>query len=335
MKKKLSFLLVLNLFFYVFSPVPVAEAYISLTAPSAVLLEPASEKILYSRAPHRRQQPASTTKLVTALVILDSLPLDHWVTISSRVQSVEASKLYLRSGDRLRVRDLLKAILMKSANDAAMAAAIEISGTERAFGALMTQKARSFGAKNTRFVNASGLPAKGQYTTAYDLALMMRQAMKNETIVSILRQKGASIKTYYGYRYHFKSHNKMLLRGERVIGKTGYTRLAKYCFVGLIEEGSRDTIVSVLGSRKLWLDLRALVVQLTGRSRNFLSYGDRGKDVKDLQAALKKAGYFNGPITGYFGKQTRAAVLKLQKAARLTRDGVAGPRTKELLKPYL
>ncbi|MBI4394685.1 MAG: peptidoglycan-binding protein [Candidatus Omnitrophica bacterium] len=331
----MSLFLSLVLSFYVLSPVPRAEAYLSLTAPSAVLLEPASEKILYSRAPHRRQQPASTTKLVTALVLLDSLPLDHWVTISPRVQSVEASKLYLKTGDRIRVRDLLKAILMKSANDAAAAAAIEISGSEHAFGELMTRKARSLGAKNTRFVNASGLPAEGQYTTAYDLALIMREAMKNDTIVSILRQKGASIRTYYGNRYHFKSHNKMLLRGERVIGKTGYTRLAKYCFVGLIEEGPQNTIVSVLGSRRLWLDLRALVSQLTGGMRKFLSYGDRGKDVRRLQTALKKAGYFKGPVTGYFGTKTRLAVRKLQKSKGLSADGVAGPQTRKALASYL
>src|SRR3989338_7044727 len=335
MKKKATVFFLLVWVLYTFSPVPLAEAFASLTAPSAVLLEPTSERILYSRAPHRRQAPASTTKLVTALVVLDSLSLDHWVTISPRVEPVQASKLYLQAGDRIRVRDLLKAILMKSANDAAAAVAIEISGTEREFAQLLTQKARSIGAQNTRFVNASGLPQAGQYTTAYDLALIMQEAMKNDLIVSILRQRAASIRTYYGNRYHFKSHNKMLLRGERVIGKTGYTRLAKYCFVGLIEEGSQDTIVSILGSRKLWLDLRALVSQLTGGKRKFLSFGDRGKDVNELQLALKQAGYFKETATGYFGKKTKSAVILFQKSNGISPDGVAGSKTQKALAPYL
>ena len=127
----------------------------------------------------------------------------------------------------------------------------------------------------------------------------------------------------------------MLLRGERVIGKTGYTRLAKYCFVGLIEEGSQDTIVSVLGSRKLWLDLRALVSQLTGGKRKFLSFGDRGKDVNELQLALKQAGYFKETATGYFGKKTKSAVIRFQKSNGISPDGVAGSKTQKALAPYL
>lgn len=316
-------------------PVPLADAYVSLTAPSALLLESGSQKIIFSRAPHRRQPPASTAKIVTALVVLDALPLDHWVTISPRAEQVEASKLYLQGGDRLRVRDLLKAILIKSANDAASALAIAVSGSERAFADLMTQKAQSLGARDTRFVNASGLPDEGQYSTVYDLAILMQAALKNELIISILRQRNASIRTSSGRRYYLKSHNKMLLRGERVIGKTGYTRRAKYCFVGLIEEGAQDVIVSVLGSKKLWRDLTTLLNQLDGGSHNLLSFGSRGEDVKQSQAALKKLGFFNGPATGYFGKITKRAVRKFQRSRGLPQDGVIGPKTKAALAPYL
>lgn len=339
MKRLMSFVLLMLLASHFSTPVPLAEAAVSLTAPSAILLEPTSQKILFSRAPHRKQPPASTTKIVTALVVLDFLPSDDWVTISSRVEDVEASKLYLKGGERLRARDLLKALLMNSANDAASALAIEVSGSERAFAALMTEKAKSLGARNTRFINASGLPTRGQYTTAYDLALLMREATRNEVIVSILKLKRVAIHTSSGKRYVLKSHNKMLWRPERVIGKTGWTRQARYCFVGLVQEGPSDTIVALLGSRKLWVDLSALVQKITGqvmtKKGKTLSFGQRGKDVAALQLGLKRAGFFKGRATGYFGSKTKYAVTRFQRSRQLVRDGIVGPQTKRALDPYL
>ena len=334
-QKSFSVALIAILSFYLAFPVPPAQALISLTAPSAVLLEPVSERVLYSREPHSKRPPASTTKIVTALVLLDSLPLERWVVITPLATQVEASKLYFKSGDKVQVRDLLEAILMKSANDAAKAIAIEIGGTERHFAELMTQKAGSLGAQNTRFINSTGLPAEGQYTTAYDLALIMGEARKNKLIVSILKQRTAVIRTYYGNQYHFKSHNKMLMRGERVIGKTGWTRHAKYCFVGLIESDSREAIVSVLGSRKLWIDLRNLRNQVTGKDDNILSYGDRGEDVQKLQAALKRSGFFKIHPTGYDGKITKLAVTRFQKSRGFPADGIAGAHTRKALESNL
>jgi len=334
MKKGLSFLVITVLTIQFLMPVPFSEAAVSLTAPSALLIEPWSQKIIYSRDPHRKKPPASTTKLVTALVVLDLIPLDQWVTVSSRVESVEASKLFLHGGERLRARDLLKALLMKSANDAAMALAIEVSGTESAFAELMTQKARSLGAQNTRFANASGLPAKGQYSTAYDLALMMREAVKNDYLVSLLKLKSTTIGTAAGRRFYLKSHNKMLWRRRGVIGKTGWTRNAKYCFVGLIEGTEGGAIVSVLGSRKLWIDLSHLVDRARGTEK-YLSFGSRGGEVKKIQLGLKKAGYFDETATGYFGKKTKQAVLEFQNARGLSADGIVGTQTKKALAPYL
>jgi len=340
MKKNVCFLLTLILAIQFFLPVPFAEAYVSLTAPSAILLDPVSQKIIYARAPHRRQPLASTTKIVTALVVLDSLPLDRWVTVSSRVEGVERSKLYLKGGDRFRVIDLLKALLINSANDAAAALAIGVSGSEREFAALMTQKARNLGTRNTHFVNASGLPAEGQYSTVYDLALIMREAMKNDVIVSILKQKRTTIQTANGKVFHLKSHNKMLWRREGVIGKTGWTRRAKFCFVGLVRDSGHETIVSVLGSKKLWIDLNRLANRVTGGisksgSQKVISFGSRGTEVKRLQFGLKHAGFFTGSTTGYFGKKTRQALLQFQKARGLPPDGTLGIETKKALQPYL
>jgi len=338
MKKITAFSLLTFSLFHFLICVPTAQAVQSLTAPSAILLEPGTDRILYSRAPHRKQSPASTAKVMTALVALDSLSLDQWVTISSRVEGIEPSKLFLEGGDRLQVRDLIKAVLMKSANDAAVALAIEAAGSEWSFARMMTEKARHLGAVNTQFVNASGLPAKGQYSTVYDLAIIMREAMKNEFIVSTMRRKDATIRTSAGKSYYIKSHNKMLWRQQQVIGKTGWTRRSKHCFVGLIEEGSREAIVSILGSRKLWIDLASLVEQVTGvvkRTDQILSYGSRGKEVEQTQIALRQLGYFKGEATGYYGPVTKRAVARFQHAQRIFADGVVGQKTKEALAPYL
>ncbi len=336
MRKVISIFVLSLLSVHLLIPVPFAEASVSLTAPSAIIIEPYSQKIIYSRAPHRRQSPASTAKVVTALVAFDHLQLDQWVTIHPDVETREASKLYLHGGDRLRVRDLLKAVLMKSANDAAAALAIEVGGSERAFAQMMTDKARSLGALNTRFVNATGLPAEGQYSTPYDLAIIMREAMNNDFIVSTMKQKNTSITTYQGRTYHIKSHNKMLWRRQRVIGKTGWTRSAKYCFVGLINEGSKEAIVSVMGSKKLWLDLASLVERVTGiqRSDKILSYGSRGPEVTRVQTALKNLGYFQGTATGFYGSKTQRAIMRFQRAQRIPADGTIGTKTKEALAPY-
>lgn len=337
MKKIISFIVLNSLTFHLLIPIPVAQAAVSLTAPSAIIVEPFSQKIIYSRAPHRRQSPASTVKIMTALVALDHLPLDQWVTVSPNVEPIEASKLYLKAGDRLRVRDLLKAVLMKSANDAAATLAIAVAGSERAFGELMTEKARSLGAVNTRFVNSTGLPTEGQYSTVYDLAIIMREAMKNEFIVGIMRQKNAAITTYYGKTYYIKSHNKMLWRNEKVIGKTGWTRSSKYCFVGLMNQGSREAIISVMGSKKLWLDLASLIERVTGikKSSKIISYGSRGSEVTRVQTALRNLGYFKGKTTGFFGDHTQRSLMRFQRAQKLPADGVIGTKTKEALAPYL
>jgi serine-type D-Ala-D-Ala carboxypeptidase (penicillin-binding protein 5/6) len=318
--------------------VPVASAANAITAPSVVLLEPGTQRILYARAPHRRQAAASTTKIVTALVALESISLDHWVKVRSETEGVEASKLYLKEGDELRVRDLLKAILMKSANDAAHALALEIAGSERGFAKRMTKKAKAIGAKNTRFINASGLPGKGQYSTAHDLALIMNEALESPVIVSILKQKSAVIRTRQGKRFFLKSHNKMLWQKQNVIGKTGWTRVSKHCFLGLIQTGEREAIVSMLGSHRLWSDVRVLAnkfMRLIGaKSSKYLAKGSRGDQVAKLQWALKRAGYFPVHPTGYFGTKTKEAVFAFQRAKNLAVDGIVGPKTQKALTPF-
>jgi serine-type D-Ala-D-Ala carboxypeptidase (penicillin-binding protein 5/6) len=335
LSKGLTLILIVSLSVGGYAPLAQASSPGSITAHSIVLLKPGTNEILYSRAPHRKQPVASTTKVVTALLAIEKLNLDNWVTIDSSVESVQASKLYLKGRDAIRGRDLLKAILMKSANDAAMALAIEIAGSEREFARMMTTKARQIGAKKTRFINSSGLPGAGQYSTAFDLALIMSEAKKNPTIMSIMKQKSAVVRSRDGNRYFFKSHNKMLWRSEEVIGKTGWTQKSKHCFLGLIRSRTTEVVVAMLGSNALWNDLTRLLRKfrrLIGVNGPFLlSRGAEGKAVIQLQDRLMQRGYFKARATGYFGDKTKEAVLKFQAANHLRVDGIVGPETRKAL----
>ena len=202
----------------------------------------------------------------------------------------------------------------------------------------MNQKAAELGAKNTHFINSSGLPGEGQHSTPYDLALIVRSAMKDPVISSILKQVRTVIQTEDGKEYHLKSHNKMLLKGRDVFGKTGYTRKAKYCFAGWIQGQDKNTVVVLMGSRRLWDDLSLLANRQAGLplvEKKILSYGTKGENVRVLQAGLKRAGFFKGPITGYYGPKTKQAVMRFQKSKGLSIDGVAGTETQKILTSFL
>nr|MBU9889712.1 hypothetical protein [Candidatus Omnitrophota bacterium] len=156
---------------------------IPLAAPSVLLLDGKTRQVLYAREAHLRRAPASTTKLLTVMVALDHLPLDRTVKIPEGMESVQPSKIGLRRGERFYVRDLVKAALIRSANDAAEALAIATAGSRPAFARLMNRKVRQIGGKNSHFVNPSGLPASGQYSTAHDLARIIMAASRYPYIV--------------------------------------------------------------------------------------------------------------------------------------------------------
>lgn len=322
---------------FVAGPLPSASAQnVWVTAPSVLVLEADTGKVLYSKNPHLKRAPASTVKLLTALVVLDSLPLDQWVEMPSGVESVEPKVLHVKTGEQIKVGDLLKALLMNSANDVALALAVAVAGSDWQFGKLMTQKAKQLGCNDSNFVHASGLPAEGQYSTVYDLAMIMDAARKDSFISAVLRKKEDSISTADGKTYFLKSHNKLLLRGENMIGKTGWTRNAGYCFVGYGPGAKKENIiVSVLGSRRLWNDLGILVRGTkTPTKKGYLFRGVRGPEVAQLQNELRKAGYFKANSTGYFGELTEKALKKFQKAHHLKADGVAGGKTRSALARY-
>ncbi|HOH89603.1 MAG TPA: serine hydrolase, partial [Bacillota bacterium] len=155
------------------------QALQETSARAAVVMDVNSNRILYSKNMDEKLAMASTTKIMTALVAIESGRLDEKVTISKRASYMEGSSIYLREGEVHTVSDLLYAIMLRSGNDAATAVAEHIGGSVEGFAEMMNKKAREIGASNTRFANPHGLDAEGHYTTARDLALITSYALKN------------------------------------------------------------------------------------------------------------------------------------------------------------
>lgn len=156
---------------------------------AAVVMDAETGRLLYAKNPDLRLLPASTTKLMTALVVLERAKLSDVVTISKKVSLTPAMRVGLKEGDRVTIETLLYAALMKSANDAAVALSEAVGGSEEQFVILMNRKAIALGANDTRFINANGLPGKGQYITAYDLSKIMRAAIKYPVLREILNTR--------------------------------------------------------------------------------------------------------------------------------------------------
>lgn len=239
-----------------------AAAEPSLTARAAIVVDADSGETLWEDNADAQLPPASTTKVLTAILALESGRLDDWFVVSPYAAATPPSKLGLRPGQRLQVRDLLYAVLLKSANDASTVVAEGLAGSEDRFAALMTARARTLGAFSSRFENAHGLHAPGHWSTARDLARLFRHGLRLPgfrdilaTRVAQVRIHGASVRSA-----SVRSHNRLLTGWTYpVIGKTGYTRPAKRCFVGSATDGEREVVIAVLGSSDLWSDARQLV----------------------------------------------------------------------------
>jgi D-alanyl-D-alanine carboxypeptidase (penicillin-binding protein 5/6) len=238
-----------------------ASADPSTSAQAALLLDADTGEVLFEKNPHLQLPMASTTKVMTALLGVERLRPHELVQVSAYAASMAPSKIHLRPGELIRVDDLLQAILLKSANDASAALAEKVSGSEAAFARLMTRRARDLGAVNTHFENASGLPADGHYSTAYDLAIILRYAMQRTDFAEIMQMKTASVESVAGRMWNLRNHNRLLWTFPGALGgKTGWTRASRHCYVGMVQSGERTLIVSVLASTRLWDDIQELLL---------------------------------------------------------------------------
>ncbi len=239
-----------------------------LTARAAVLMDAATGKILYQKEPDLRLPPASTTKVITAILTLESgRSFQETLPVSKEATRVPASKLYLRPGQSLSIQELLYGIMLASANDASMVLAEGIAGSVERFAELMTKKAHDIGATNSNFTNPHGLTAADHYSSAKDLAIIFRYAMKNATFREIVQTKFSSVSTtavvrkkVVPRRISVRNHNRLLWNFDGALGgKTGYTHAAQKCFVGAVQRNGTTLIVAILGARDQWGDTKRLL----------------------------------------------------------------------------
>lgn len=268
--KKIPLFLFFLILPFLFPPMGLAKKGYSVSARSAIFSNVTTVKRYYGKNVHTRVVPASTTKVMTALLVLEKLSLDQEVTVSQHAPYPQPSKIYVRPGERYRVRDLLYAVLMSSANDASVVLAEAVAGSEEKFVQMMNARAGELGAKNTKFVNAHGLPSpkRRQYTTAYDMMLLFRAAVQYDFFRQAIQKTYHTISSVDGREIALKSHNKSLFLGwkNKIYGKTGYTRAAKSCFVGYIPRGKEICIIAVFGCSRRWSDVRYIVSRYGGFS---------------------------------------------------------------------
>jgi len=252
--------LILALFFPVF-PLAAKEKY-TVTCKSVIFSDSTKVKRLYGKRVHDRVLPASTAKVMTALVVLERLKLDQYITVRNSATKASPTIINLKPGEKYKVRDLLYAILIKSANDASIVLAQAVAGSEKEFVKLMNKKAKKLGANHTKFSNSNGLPTKAtQFTTAYDMYLIFRKALKYSFFRQAIKLKYKTIYSKGGRQVKLKSHNKILFKdwNRKIYGKTGYTRAAKACFVGTLQKGKSTLIIAVFGCPKRWDDIKHIV----------------------------------------------------------------------------
>lgn len=247
--------LFLCLLFALVVTVPRAEA-VSTNASSAILIDGESGRVLYEQNAHERRYIASITKLMTALVAVESgHDMDEVVVIPKEHTGAEGSSMYLRAGEELTLEALMYGLLLASGNDAALAVAGYCGGSVGEFVALMNRKAVLLGMENTRFVNPSGLTEEGHMSTAADMAKLAAACMKNETIAKIVATRTITI----GGRT-FTNHNKLLWRYEGCVGmKTGYTERSGRTLISCAERDGQRLIAVTLNDGNDWADHTAML----------------------------------------------------------------------------
>jgi serine-type D-Ala-D-Ala carboxypeptidase (penicillin-binding protein 5/6) len=232
-----------------------------LTARAAIIMDATSGEVIWDRNGSAPLPPASTTKIMTAILAIESGRLDETVRVSEHAAETAPSKINLKPGQRLRVRSLLYALLLNSANDAADVIAEGLADSEEEFADRMNAKARQIGATTAHFVNPHGLTAAGHRASARDLALIFRYGLRLPTFREVLgtRSTEVAVEAPSVHWISLHSHNR-LLSGYTypVIGKTGYTRPARRCFVGAASQDDRELIIAILGATDLWGDARRL-----------------------------------------------------------------------------
>lgn len=259
MKKTVSFILIFTACLF-FIPEQKAAA-LQISAKAYAVINAKTGTVLASNNQNEKLPMASTTKIMTGLILAEQKDLYKTVTVTDEMVRVEGSSMGLLPGDKVSYHDLLYGLMLASGNDAANTVAISLGGSVEKFVKLMNRRAKELGLKNTHFVTPSGLHDDNHYTTAYDLARLAAYALKNKRFAKACSQKSATL--CYGnppYKRMLTNHNKLLGFYDGAIGvKTGFTKAAGRCLVSAAKQGEKCVIVVTLNDPNDWQDHKILL----------------------------------------------------------------------------
>lgn len=263
-KRSKAGIILVSLFCLLFFPTNLSYAsMLNVSAKSAILIEQESGRILFEKDAYTKRRIASITKIMTAILAVESGKLDDKVKISSKSVDIEGSSIYLKEGEIITLEDLVYGLMLRSGNDAAIAIANHVGGSVEGFVYMMNEKAKAIGMKDTVFSNPHGLDdSENHYSTAYDMALLMKYAMKDETFQKISSTEKYKTKKSDGESWGrlWKNKNKLVtgLYEYSTGGKTGYTKRANRTLVSTASKNDMDLIAVTLDAPDDWNDHIAL-----------------------------------------------------------------------------
>lgn len=280
---------------------------LDISAKGAVLLEAQSQEVAFEKNMDLRLPMASTTKIMTALVVLENSCPDDVVTITEEMTGIEGSSIYLKPGEKLTVSELLYALMLESANDASVALAIHVAGSVDSFAEMMNERARAMGLTETSFSNPHGLDNENHYTTPYELGIIALNAMKNKYFFDIVSTRKIIIQRHNEDSARLLvNHNKLLRIYDGAVGiKTGFTKRCGRCLVSCAERDGVMLIAVTLNAPNDWNDHKAM-----------LDYGfSLYENVKLAQAGDYKVQLHavNGVNSQFIAENTQDASVILRK----------------------
>lgn len=253
---------------------------INLSAESSVLIDSDTGRVLYEKNPHKKMPMASTTKIMTALIALEKGNLNDKIRVSDESIGVEGSSIYLKNGEIITLKDLIYGLMLRSGNDAAVAIATHTGGSPERFVNLMNQKANSIGALNTNFTNPNGLHDGNHYSTAYNMALITKEAFKKEEFANVVKSK--SYVSNRDENNYFYNKNKTLWEYDGGNGvKTGYTTSSGRCLVSSANRNGMNLIAVSLNAGDWFNDNYKLLDYGFDNYKPLLIY-DKGQYIKNI-----------------------------------------------------
>lgn len=284
---------------------------IKITASSALVMDTESGRVLFQKDGYNKRSIASLTKILTAIVVVENVKLDEIVEIKTGSNSVGGSTIGMKKGDKISVRSLMYGMLMESGNDCAVALGEYTGGSIEKFAIMMTDKAKSIGAKDSSFANPHGLDNEKHYSTAYDIALIARYALKNKYINDIVGTDNITVR-FGKVDKLFSNTNRLLRTYTEADGiKTGFTNGANRCVLASGSKGSTRIISVILGAETT--DKRF------NEAQSLLDYGLQNYEVKDISKIMNW--YINIPVykgnekyySKYISKEMKVAITKKEE----------------------